>query len=148
MGECHHPMKCGQWWSYFIDMITTTHCLHSKTWNLHEIMSLLLPLIHIQIVVTLALGSWPREGIAKVRDKREAREAHLILLGVQESVREWTLTLPSELPLWGVGIPMDFWIFREWLQGSKPIGLKKSLYHWKAIKTQMSKMGLQDPFGH
>jgi hypothetical protein len=25
---------------------------------------------------------------------------------------------------------------------------KKSLYHWKAIKTQMSKMGLQDPFGH
>jgi hypothetical protein len=23
-----------------------------------------------------------------------------MLLGVQESVREWTLTLPSELPLW------------------------------------------------
>jgi hypothetical protein len=35
-----------------------------------------------------------------VRAKREARESHLMLLGVQESVKEWTLTLPSELPLW------------------------------------------------
>jgi hypothetical protein len=33
-----------------------------------------------------------------VWDKREAREAHLTLPGVQESVREWALTLPSEFP--------------------------------------------------
>jgi hypothetical protein len=32
--------------------------------------------------------------------KREARESHLMLSGVQKSVREWTLTLPSELPFW------------------------------------------------
>ncbi len=50
-------------------------------------------------VATLAFGSRPKQGLAKVRDKREARETHLILLGVQESVREWTLTLSRQLPL-------------------------------------------------
>jgi hypothetical protein len=33
---------------------------------------------------------------------------------------------------------MDFQIFKARFQGSKPIGLKNSLYHWKAIKTYMS----------
>jgi len=31
----------------------------------------------------------------------------------------------------GVGVPMDFQIFKEWLHELKPIGLKSSLYHWK-----------------
>jgi hypothetical protein len=52
------------------------------------------------IVATVALGSWPRQGLARVRAKREARESHFMLLGVQKIVREWTLTLPRELPLW------------------------------------------------
>jgi hypothetical protein len=26
--------------------------------------------------------------------------------------------------------------------------LKSSLYHWKALGTKMSKMGLHDPFGY
>jgi hypothetical protein len=33
-------------------------------------------------VVTLVLGLWPRQGLARVRDKREAWEWHFILLGV------------------------------------------------------------------
>jgi hypothetical protein len=49
-------------------------------------------------VATLALGSRPRQGLAKVRAKREARESHFMLPGVQKSVRESTLTLPRELP--------------------------------------------------
>jgi hypothetical protein len=53
----------------------------------------------IQLITTLTLGSWPRQGLARVWDKREAREVHLILPRVQESVRKWALTLPSELPL-------------------------------------------------
>jgi len=52
------------------------------------------------IVTTLALGSWPRQGLAKVWAKFWARESHFMLLGVQESVREWNSTLPNELPLW------------------------------------------------
>ncbi len=35
-----------------------------------------------------------------MRAKREARESHFIFLGVQKSVREWTLTLPKELSIW------------------------------------------------
>jgi hypothetical protein len=49
--------------------------------------------------VTLALGSRPRQRFARRQDKRETHEAHLILSEVQKSVREWTLTLPRQLPL-------------------------------------------------
>jgi hypothetical protein len=54
----------------------------------------------IKIVATLALGSQPRQGFAKVRAKYEAWESHFMFPGVQKSVREWTLTLPSELSIW------------------------------------------------
>jgi hypothetical protein len=40
---------------------------------------------------------------------------------------------PKWAPILGVGVPMDFQIFRERLQGLKPIGLKISLYHWKDL---------------
>jgi len=51
-------------------------------------------------VATLILGSWPRQGLAKVQAKSEAWKSHFMLLGVWESVREWTSTLPDEFPLW------------------------------------------------
>jgi len=35
----------------------------------------------------------------------------------------------------GVGVPMDSRIFNDQLQGSKPIGLRGSLYHWKVLTT-------------
>jgi hypothetical protein len=60
-------------------------------------------------VATLALGLWPRQGFARVRAKKEARESHLMLLGVQKSVREWTFTLPSELTFWELESQIDFW---------------------------------------
>jgi hypothetical protein len=44
--------------------------------------------MNIVIVATLALGSQPKQGLARVQDKREAREAHLIPPRVQESVKE------------------------------------------------------------
>jgi hypothetical protein len=43
---------------------------------------------------------------------------------------------------------MDSRIFKEQLQGSKLIGLRHPLYHWKALGTQMFEMGSYDPFGH
>ncbi len=51
-------------------------------------------------VATLGLGSQPKQGLARMRAKREARESHFMLPGVQKSVKEWTFTLPRELPLW------------------------------------------------
>jgi hypothetical protein len=55
---------------------------------------------------------------------------------------------PKWAPTLGVRVPMDSWIFRKRLQGSKPIGLKRSLYYWKSLGTWMSRMGSHDPFGH
>jgi hypothetical protein len=43
---------------------------------------------------------------------------------------------------------MDYQIFKAQFQGSKPIGLKNYLYHWKDIEAHMFKMGLYYPFGH
>jgi hypothetical protein len=40
------------------------------------------------IVATLTLGSRLKQGLAKMWDKREARETFLILPRVQENVRE------------------------------------------------------------
>jgi hypothetical protein len=42
--------------------------------------------------------------------------------------RKWTLTL-------GVGILMDFQIFKKQLQGSKLIRLRSFLNHWKSLGT-------------
>jgi len=60
--------------------------------------------------------------------------------GMNPHTPKWAFTL-------GVGILMDFQTFRDQLQGSKPIGLRSSLYHWKALET-LSKMNSHDPFGH
>jgi hypothetical protein len=40
------------------------------------------------VVATLILGLRPRQGLARVQDKREPLKAHLILSGVQENVKE------------------------------------------------------------
>ncbi len=52
------------------------------------------------LVTILALGLWPRQGVARLQAKRKTRESYHMLLGVPKSVREWTLTLPNELPCW------------------------------------------------
>jgi hypothetical protein len=53
---------------------------------------------------------------------------------------------PRWIPTLGIGVLMDFQIFKEFFKGSKPIRLKTSLYHWKDFKMNMSKMSLHDPF--
>ncbi len=66
-----------------------------------------------------------------------------------ESVRDYegmNPHIPKWAPTLGVGVPMDFQIFKGRLWGSKLIGLKSYLYHQKALKTWMSKMGSHDPF--
>jgi hypothetical protein len=47
-----------------------------------------------------------------------------------------------------LGVLWDSQNFRVGLQGSKHFTLKCSLYHWKAMKVQMSKMNSHGPFGH
>jgi hypothetical protein len=47
-------------------------------------------------VATVALGSQPRQGFARLWARKEAWESHLVLLGVQKNVREWALTLLND----------------------------------------------------
>jgi hypothetical protein len=56
--------------------------------------------LNIPYVATLALGLRPKQGLAKVWAKKEAHESHVMLPRLQESVKERTLTLLSELPFW------------------------------------------------
>jgi hypothetical protein len=56
--------------------------------------------MHTWPVAILGLGSRPRQKGYKGAGQREARESHQGLPRVYESVREWTLTLPRQLPLW------------------------------------------------
>jgi len=55
---------------------------------------------------------------------------------------------PKGISTLGVGVPVDFQIFRGRFQGSKLNGLRISLYHWKDLETRMSEMGSYDPFGY
>jgi len=96
------------------------------------------------IVATLVLGSRPRQRGCKGAGQEEARESHHRLPGVYESVREWALTLPRQLPLW----EMESRNFRDRFEGSKLNGLWRSLYHWKALGTWMSKMGSHFSYEH
>jgi hypothetical protein len=79
-----------------------------------------------QSVATLTLGSQPKQRFARLRAKREAQESHLMFPGVKKSVREWTFTLPSELP---------FWEFESrWTPESSEGDCKgQNLLHWKVI---------------
>ncbi len=81
------------------------------------------------IVATLALGSQPRQGGYKVEGQKVGSGVTSHVPRNAKSVREWTLTLPNELPLWEWKSQMDSRIFRAQLQLSKPINLKNFLHH-------------------
>jgi hypothetical protein len=44
------------------------------------------------------------------------------------------LHTPKGTRILRVGVLVDPWMFKERLQGSKPNGLRNSLYHWKNIE--------------
>jgi hypothetical protein len=74
-----------------------------------------------------------------------------VIFHVPESVgkcERMNLHTPKWVPSLGVGVSMDFWIFRRQLQGSRLIGLKSSLYNLKYFGMCMSKMGLHVPFNY
>jgi hypothetical protein len=42
----------------------------------------------VHVIATLALGSQPKRGLAKVQAKNEAQESHFMIPGMWENVRE------------------------------------------------------------
>jgi len=81
-------------------------------------------------------------------EPRESLGVTSHILGNVGSVREWTLTLPRQLPFW----EMESWwileILENNLRGQNSMGLWRFLYHWKALETEMFKMGSHCSFGH
>jgi hypothetical protein len=53
---------------------------------------------------------------------------------------------PKWVPTLGVRLPMDSQIFKRQLKGSKLIGFRSSLFHYKVFQIYMFKMGSHDPF--
>jgi hypothetical protein len=51
----------------------------------------------------------------------EGWESHFMLLGVWENVREWTLTLPSEFPLWELEFRWTFESLESNFRGQNPL---------------------------
>ncbi len=67
-------------------------------------------------VATLALGSRPRQWLARARAKRKARECG--------RVWEWTLTFPSELPFWELESRWTFKSSKKDCKGQNPLDLE------------------------
>jgi hypothetical protein len=59
-----------------------------------------LPHMDVSICRNPSLGFMTKARVCKGAGQEWAQESHCMLLGVQESGREWTCTLPNELPLW------------------------------------------------
>jgi hypothetical protein len=79
-------------------------------------------------------GLGTKARLARVQDKKEAQETHL----TPENAKKWEKMnphTPKATLTWGVGIHQDSQIFKEQLQGSKPIRLTSFLYHWKDFET-------------
>jgi len=70
--------------------------------------------IDIPTVATLALGLWPRQGLARLWAKRRK-------LGVKESVREWTVTFPREFPPWELESRWTFKCSKSDYRGQNPM---------------------------
>jgi hypothetical protein len=75
---------------------------------------------------------------AKAYKVATQEESQGVTFHVPKSAKEcegMNLHTPKWTPILGVQVPMDYRIFKGQLQGSKPIGLKGFLYHWKKNET-------------
>ncbi len=59
-----------------------------------------------------------------------------------------SLHTPKATPKLGEAVPMDSRNFKERFEGSNLNGWLRSLYQWKSLEAQMSKMGSHCSFGH
>jgi len=92
-------------------------------------------------VATLALGSRPRQGLARLRVMKGS-------LWAKESVKEWTLTLPREFPPWELESRWTLECLKSYFKGQNLMNWRVLYTIEKTIETSMSKMGFYDPFGH
>jgi hypothetical protein len=87
------------------------------------------------IIATLTLGLRPRQGLAKLANQEWSLGVTFHTLGSVGKCEGINPHTPKWVPILRVGIPMDPQTFKEQFQGTKLIGLKISLYPWKALGT-------------
>jgi hypothetical protein len=85
--------------------------------------------INMDVVATLALGSWPRQGAYEGANQKWSPKVKFYVTRSVKECEEMNLHTPKWALILGVGVPMDPQNFKEQLQGSKPIKLKSFLYH-------------------
>jgi hypothetical protein len=104
-------------------------CLHVVVQRTHKVI----------VVATLTSGSRPRLATKARAYKNAGQEGSpgvtFHVLGSAKECEGMNPYTPKGTPTLGIGIPVDPRIFREQLQGTKFIGLRHSLYHWKALRT-------------
>jgi hypothetical protein len=79
-----------------------------------------LKLFQALYVTTLTLGSRPKQRFARAWAKRETRKCGSVRMNIHT---------PKWVPMLGVGVPTNSWIFIKQFQGSKLISLRSLLYH-------------------
>jgi len=90
--------------------------------------------MHDISVTTLTLSSQPRQKHAKTQAKNATWEPYLHSWECEGMCERMSPHTPKWTPTLGVGIYMESQIFRKQFQGSKLIGLKTSLYHYKVLE--------------
>ncbi len=99
-------------------------------------------------VATLALGSRPRQKGLQGCGPKGSLGVTSETLGSARECEGVSLHTPKATPTLGEGVPVDSRNFKERFEGSNLNGSWRSLYHWKALGTYMSKMGSHCSFGH
>ncbi len=75
-------------------------------------------------------------------------KSHSMLLGVWESVREWTSTFPSELPLWELESQWTLKFSENDCKGQNPLDCGVLYIIGKILELKCLKLGSHDPFGY
>jgi hypothetical protein len=105
-------------WKIMFPMQTLAFMYMISEWKLlslqnHVKMSTTYNPTHTLIVTTLALGSRPKQGLARVRAKSEARESHFMFLGGWDYRRVWEnehshSQVRSHFGSWSLGEVLNF----------------------------------------
>jgi hypothetical protein len=95
----------------------------------HNLSTYLMNLVYFILFICRnpSLGLMTKARACKVAGQEKELRSERKCEGMNPHTPKWAPTL-------GVRVPMDSRMFKKRLQGSKPIGLRKSLYHYKAIE--------------
>jgi hypothetical protein len=94
-----------------------------------------LQVIHDEQCHNLSLGLVTRARACKLASQEKSSKIRPYALENARECEGIDPHTPKGTPTLGVGVSVDSRMFKEQFQGLKPNGLKKSLYHWKAIET-------------